>query len=123
MKKGRGTGPRGVITIGGLPKGTPMGECREGCGGGGKVGLSWGLGVGFLEEGEQTVPVSEGEAAVELEGTGTEGFAPGEGALRRKSPKGVPQESGVKSCNPVLLSDLPSTGPCPGLHRPPGSAA
>lgn len=45
MKKGSGTGPRLVITMGGLPGGTPM--CGGGRGtGGGRVGLSCGLGPG-----------------------------------------------------------------------------
>lgn len=125
MNKGSGTGPRGVITMGGLPGGTPMEWCMVGIGGGGKVGLSWDLGVGFLaEEGEQMVPLSDGEVAVELEGASTELVGPpGDGALRRMSVMGAPQDSGVRSCIPAPPSDLPSTGPCPALHKPPGSAA
>lgn len=69
-------GPRGVITMGGLPEGTPTGGCKEGIGGGGSVGLSWGLGVGILaeveEDGEQTAAVSEGEVAEAVEGAKVE---------------------------------------------------
>lgn len=39
MKRGRGMGPLGVITMGGLPEGTPTGGCK-GTDGGGSVGLS-----------------------------------------------------------------------------------
>lgn len=123
-------GPRGVITMGGLPEGIPTGGCKEGTGGGGSVGLSWGLGVGILadeeEEGEQTAGVSEGEFAEELEGANAEVVEgpPGEGALRRRSDNGVPHDSGVSSCTPPLHSSLPSPpAPCPGLHSAPGSAA
>lgn len=123
-------GPRGVITMGGLPEGIPTGGCKEGTGGGGSVGLSWGLGVGILaddeEEGEQTAGVSEGEFAEELEGANAEVVEgpPGEGALRRRSDNGVPHDSGVSSCTPPLHSSLPSPPtPCPGLHSAPGSAA
>lgn len=122
-------GPRGVITIGGLPEGTPTGGCKVGTGGGGSVGLSCGLGVGILaeeEDGEQTAPVSEGEVAEEVEGAKApvvEG-PPGDGALRRRSVSGVPQDSGVSSCTPPLHSGLPSPpAPCPGLHSAPGRAA
>ena len=94
------------------------------------MGLSWGLGVGILdeeeEEGEQTAAVSEGEAAEEVEGASAEVLLgpPGEGALRRKSVNGVPQDSGVSSWTPPLHSILPSPpAPCPGLHNAPGSAA
>lgn len=74
MNRGRGIGPRGVITIGGLPEGTPTGGCKVGTGGGGSVGLSWGLGVGILaeEDGEQMPAVSEGEVAEEVEGAKAE---------------------------------------------------
>ena len=125
MNNGSGIGPRGVITMGGLPGGTPMAGCMVGTGGGGKEGLSWGRGVGFLaEEGEQTAPLSEGEAALELEwAIMDEGPPPGDGALCRRSVKGVPQDSGVRSCTPVPPSILLSPRPCPGLHNPPGSAA
>lgn len=123
-------GPRGVITMGGLPEGTPTGGCKEGTGGGGSVGLSWGLGVGILaeeeEDGEQTAAVSEGEVAEEVEGAKAEveDGPPGEGAFRRRSDKGVPQDSGVSSCTPPLHSGLPSPAmPCPGLHSAPGRAA
>lgn len=123
-------GPRGVITMGGLPGGTPTGGCKVGTGGWGRVGLSWGLGVGILaeeeEDGEQTAAVSEGEVAEEVEGAKAEVVEgpPGEGTLRRRSVNGVPQDSGVSSCTPPLHSNLPSPpGPCPGLHSAPGSAA
>lgn len=123
-------GPRGVITMGGLPEGTPTGGCKVGTGGGGSVGLSWGLGVGILaeeeEDGEHTAVGSEGEVAEEVQGAKAEEMEgpPGEGALRRRSVNGVPQDSGVSSCTPPLHSGLPSPpGPCPGLHNAPGSAA
>ncbi len=123
-------GPRGVITIGGLPEVTPTGGCKVGTGGGGSVGLSWGLGVGILAEedadGEQTAAVSEGELAEEVQGAKAEVVEgpPGEGALRRRSVKGVPHDSGVSSCTPPPHSSLPSPpAPCPGLHSAPGSAA
>lgn len=123
-------GPRGVITMGGLPGGTPTGGCKAETGGGGSVGLSWGLGVGILaeeeEDGEQTAAVSEGEVAEEVQGAKAEleEGPPGEGALRRRSVNGVPQDSGVSSCTPPLHSGFPSPpGPCPGLHSAPGRAA
>lgn len=122
-------GPRGVITMGGLPGGTPTGGCKVGMGGGGSVGLSCGLGVGILaeeEDGEQTAAVSEGEVAEEVERAKAEVVEgpPGEGALRRRSVSGVPQDSGVRSCTPPLQSILLSPpAPCPGLHSAPGSAA
>lgn len=122
-------GPRGVITIGGLPEGMPTGGCNVGRGGG-RVGLSWGLGVGILpeveEEGEHTTAVSEGEAAEEVEVAKAEVLEgpPGEGALRLISDNGVPQDSGVSSCTPPLHSGLLSPpAPCPGLHSAPGRAA
>lgn len=92
------------------------------------MGLSWGLGVGILaeeeEDGEQWAAVSEGEVAEEVQGANAEEGPPGEGALRRRSVNGVPQDSGVSSCTPPLHSILPSPPiPCPGLHSPPGSAA
>lgn len=130
MNSGNGMGPRGVITMGGLPEGTPTGGCKLGTGGGGSVGLSWGLGVGILaeeeEDGEQTAAVSEGEAAEEVVRTTAEVAEgpPGEGAVRRRSANGVPQDSGVSSCTPPLHSSLLSPlAPCPGLHSAPGSAA
>lgn len=123
-------GPRGVITMGGLPEGTPTGGCKVGTGGGASVGLSWGLGVGILaeeeEDGEQTAAVSDGEGAEELDGAMAEEpeGPPGEGAFRRRSVRGVPQDSGVSSCTPPPQSSLPSPpGPCPVLHSAPGSAA
>lgn len=121
-------GPRGVITIGGLPGGTPTGGCREESGGGGSVGLSWGLGVVILaeDEGEQMAAVSEGEVADEVDGARAEAQdgPPGEGILRRKSATGDPQDSGVSSCTPPPQSSLLSPpDPCPGLHSAPGSAA
>lgn len=122
-------GPLGVITMGGLPEGTPTGGCKVGTGGGGSVGLSWGLGVGILaeeEDGEHTAAASEGEVAEEVQGAKAElaEGPPGEGALRRRSVNGVPQDSGVSSCTPPLHSGFPSPpGPCPGLHSAPGSAA
>lgn len=129
MNKGRGMGPRGVITMGGLPGGTPTGGCKEGRGGGGSVGLSWGLGVGILaeeDEGEQMAAVSEGDVADEVDGARAEAHEgpPGEGILRRRSATGDPQDSGVSSCTPPPQSSLLSPpGPCPGLHSAPGSAA
>lgn len=78
------------------------------------------------EDGEQTAAVSEGEAAEDVEGAKTEVAEgpPGEGALRRRSVSGVPQDSGVSSCTPGLHSGLPSPpAPCPGLHSAPGRAA
>lgn len=122
-------GPRGVITIGGLPEGTPTGGCKAGRGGGGSVGLSWGLGVGILteeeEDGEQTATVSEGEVAEEVEGVKAEQAEgpPGEGALRRSSVNGVPHDSGVSNCTPPHSSLVSPPAPCPGLHNAPGSAA
>lgn len=77
------------------------------------------------EDGEQTA-ASEGEVAEEVHGARAqvEEGPPGEGALRRRSVNGVPQDSGVSSCTPPLQSALPSPpGPCPGLHSAPGSAA
>lgn len=122
-------GPRGVITMGGLPEGTPTGGCKLGRGGGGRVGLSWGLGVGILseeeEDGEQTATVSEGDVVEEVEGVIAvqEEGPPGDGALRRSSVNGVPQDSGVSNCTPLhsILESPPA--PCPGLHSAPGSAA
>lgn len=116
-------GPRDVITIGGLPEGTPTGGCKVEMGGACIEELSCGLGVGIFaeeeEEGEQTATESGGEVAEEV----VEG-PQGEGALRRRSAKGVPQDSGVSSCTAPPQSDLPSPpGPCPGLHSAPGSAA
>lgn len=96
-------GPRGVITMGGLPEGTPTGGCKVGTGGGGSVGLSCGLGVGILaeedEDGEQTAALSEGEVTEEVEEANAEVVEgpPGDGALRRRSVNGVPQDSGVSS--------------------------
>lgn len=123
-------GPRGVITMGGLPGGTPTDGCKVGTGGGGSVGLSCGLGVGILAEdeddGEQTAAVSEGDVAEDVESgkADAQEGPPGEGALRRRSVKGVPQDSGVSSCTPPLHSGLPSPlAPCPGLHNAPGRAA
>lgn len=94
------------------------------------MGLSWGLGVGILaeeeEDGEQTAAVSEGEVAEEVERAKAEVVEgpPGDGALRRRSVNGVPQDSGVSSCTPPLQSSLLSPpAPCPGLHSAPGSAA
>lgn len=94
------------------------------------MGLSWGLGVGILaeeeEDGEQTAAVSEGEVAEEVERAKAEVVEgpPGDGALRRRSVNGVPQDSGVSSCTPPLHSSLLSPpAPCPGLHSAPGSAA
>lgn len=124
-------GPLGVITMGGLPEGTPTGGCKAGTGGGGSVGLSWGLGVGILaeedEDGEHTAAVSDGEVAEELEGAKAEvaDGPPGEGALRRRSVNGVPQDSGVRSWTPAPLhsSLLSPPGPWPALHSAPGSAA
>lgn len=78
------------------------------------------------EDGEHTAAVSEGEVAEEVDGAIAEVVdgPPGEGALRRRSVNGVPQDSGVRSCTPPLHSSLPSPpGPCPGLHSAPGSAA
>lgn len=123
-------GPRCVITIGGLPGGTPTGGCKVGTGGGGREGLSCNLGVGILaedeEDGEQTAAISEGEVAEDVEGAKAEAVdgPPGEGALRRRSVNGVPQDSGVSNCTPPLQSSLLSPpAPCPGLHSAPGSAA
>lgn len=96
-------GPLGVITMGGLPEGTPTGGCKLGTGGGTSAELSWGLGVGILaeveDEGEQTPPVSGGEGAEEVEGPKAEILEgpPGEGGLRRRSVNGAPQDSGVSS--------------------------
>lgn len=94
------------------------------------MGLSWGLGVGILaeeeEDGEQTAAVSEGEVAEEVEGAKAELVEgpPGEGALRRRSVSGDPQDSGVSSCTPPPHSSFPSPPTaCPGLHRAAGSAA
>ena len=78
------------------------------------------------KEGEQTAAVSEGEVAEEVEGATAEVLecAPGEGALRRRSVNGVPQDSGVSSCIPPPQSGLPSPpAMCPGLHSAPGKAA
>lgn len=122
-------GPLGVMTIGGLPEGTPTGGCRVGMGGGARVWLSCGLGVGILAEeddGEQTALLSEGEVTEEVVGPRAEALdaAPGDGAFRRRSVNGDPQDSGVSSCTPPPHSAFPSPPePCPGLHRPPGSAA
>lgn len=121
-------GPRGVITMGGLPGGTPTGGCKVGTGGWERVGLSWGRGVGILTEegGEQTAALSEGEVAEEVDGAKADGREgpPGDEALRRRSVKGVPQDSGVSSCTPPLQSGFPSPpAPCPGLHSAPGRAA
>lgn len=122
-------GPRGVITMGGLPAGTPTGGCKVGRGGGGSAGLSWGLGVGILteeeEDGEHTATVSEGEVAEEVEGVKAEQEEgpPGEGALRRSSANGVPQDSGVSNCIPLHSNLVSPPVPCPGLHRAAGSAA
>lgn len=122
-------GPRGVITMGGFPEGTPTGGCKLGRGGGGREGLSWGLGVGILteeeEDGEQTATVSEGDVVEEVEGViaEQEEGPPGDGALRRSSVNGVPQDSGVSNWTPLhsILESPPD--PCPGLHSAPGSAA
>lgn len=76
------------------------------------------------EGGEQTA--SEGEAAEEVAGAKAELLEgpPGEGALRRRSVNGVPQDSGVSSCTPPLHSGLPSPPvPCTGLQSAPGNAA
>lgn len=122
-------GPRGVMTIGGLPEGTPIGGCRAGTGGGARVGLSCGLGVGILaeeEDGEQTALLSEGEVTEEVVVPRIEelGGPPGDGAFLLRSDRGEPQDSGVSSCIPPPQSALLSpTEGCPGLHSPPGSAA
>lgn len=86
---------------------------------GGSVGLSWGRGVGILakdeeEDGEQRT--SEDDVTDEVQGAEEMGGPPGEGALRRMSGIGVPQDSGVSSCTPPMHSALPSPPtPCPGL--------
>ena len=107
--------------MGGLPDETPMGPWRPWWGGG-RVGLSWGRGVGTLaeaeDEGEQRPPGSEGELVEDVEGARAELVAgpPGEGALRRRSVIGAPQDSGVSICTPPLHSALPSQeAPWPGL--------
>lgn len=137
MNRGRGTGPRGVITIGGLPGGTPRDGWRPGTGGGGgggTEGLSWGgRGVGFFAEDEDeededdaeehTALCSDGEPDVEMDGPAVDTAPPGDGALRRNSLRGVLQDSGVRSCTPVGPSLLPSTAVRGGLHRAPGRAA
>lgn len=122
-------GPRGVITMGGLPEGTPTGGCRLGRGGGGSVGLSWGLGVGILAEeeddGEHTATASEGGVAEEVEGVRAEqeDGPPGEGALRRSSASGAPQDSGVSSCSPLHSNLASAAGAWPGAQSAAGSAA
>lgn len=136
IKKWRGTGPRGVITIGGLPGGIPRAGCKPaigGGGGGGNAGLSCGRGVGIFiddddeedeDEEEHTVPVSDGDPEVDPEGPATVVAPPGEGALRlRSSFRGALQDSGVRSCIPDALSDFVSLVGRGGLHKPPGSAA
>lgn len=78
------------------------------------------------DDGEQTAAVSEGDVAEDVVAAKAEGpeGPPGEGALRRRSVTGDPQDSGVRSCMPPPHSSLPSPpGPCPGLHSAPGSAA
>lgn len=152
MNKGSGTGPRWVITMGGLPGGTPRDGCRPGGtgwggrgGGGGPVALAScdGLGVGIFTDDadeddeddaeEQTAWCSDGDPDADPDGPADVG-PPGDGALRRSSLSGVLQDSGVRSCTPPAPpgppapppSPLPPSGPGPrggGLHRPPGRAA
>lgn len=122
-------GPLGVITMGGLPEGTPTGGCKFGTGGGTSAELSWGLGVRILaevEDGEQTPAMSGGEGAEEIEGAKAEILEgpPGDGGLLRMSVNGAPQDSGVSSCTPPPQSGLLSPpAACAGLHSAPGREA
>lgn len=110
MKMGRGTGPRLVITMGGLRGGTPSGGPMLAGGWtetGGMLGVSLmgrdlGTGVGILVT--EQLAVSDGETVVDEDGPGPwlwPAAATGEGAFLRASVSGIFQESGVSSCTPV----------------------
>lgn len=131
MKMGSGTGPRLVITMGGLRGGTPRGGPMLAGGwtetggmfGVSLMGMDLGTGVGILVT--EQLAVSDGETVVDTDGPGPwlwPAAAAGEGAFLRASVRGIFQESGVSSCTPVP-SALFSMGGCNVLHSPAGRLA